>query len=116
LTVREALDELLRTSSDVTQAAIVDGTETTVAGGGGASAAAVAAAADALWELALRAASGAAAGLDQLMVEASEGATFMVADGSLRIVALTSRRPAPGLVFYDLHACLRNALTAREAA
>ena len=42
------------------------------------------------------------------MVEAGQGATFMLVEAGLRIVAITGRRPASGLVFFDLRTCLRD--------
>jgi predicted regulator of Ras-like GTPase activity (Roadblock/LC7/MglB family) len=108
--VQEALAELLRVSADVTQAAVLDGNGAVVASTGTASHAAVSSAAENLWQMAQRAAGEAGGGiLGQLVVEAGQGATFMVVEAGMRIVAITGRRPASGLVFFDLRACLRDA-------
>jgi predicted regulator of Ras-like GTPase activity (Roadblock/LC7/MglB family) len=45
--------------------------------------------------------------LTQLHAELAGGDVFAVTDGDERtIVAVTGRKPAPGLVFYDLKRCL----------
>jgi hypothetical protein len=105
---KEALDELLHAANDITQAAIIDGTQVTVAGGP-ASADGVAAAADALWTLAARSARNGGTGLERLVVESLEGATYMVTEGERRLVAIAGLKAVPGVVLYDMRACLRAA-------
>lgn len=111
--VQEALGELLRVSSDVTHAAVLETDGTLVATTGPAPG--VAGAAGELWAAAQRAAAEGAGALDQLVCEGPGGATFMVAEGDHRIVAITGRRPVAGLVFYDLRTCLRDAFGQEEA-
>ena len=110
MTAQEALAELLCVSTDVIQAAVLDGDGAVVASTGTAPHAAIAGAAVNLWQMAQRAAGEAGGGiLGQLVVEAGQGATFMLVEAGMRIVAITGRRPASGLVFFDLRACLRDA-------
>ena len=110
MTVQKALAELLRVSTDVSQAAVLDGDGAVVASTGTAPDAAVASAARNLWQTAQSAVDEAGGGaLGQLVVEGGQGATFMVAEAGRRIVAITGRRPASGLVFFDLRTCLREA-------
>jgi len=45
----------------------------------------------------------------QLGASTAEGGVFVVRDAGRMIVATTVPQPIPGLVFYDLKTCLRNA-------
>jgi hypothetical protein len=54
--------------------------------------------------------------LDQLVVDAQGGAVFAVGDGTHVIVALADHRPAVGLIFYDLRACLADAFATEQSA
>jgi predicted regulator of Ras-like GTPase activity (Roadblock/LC7/MglB family) len=113
LEVHEALGELMRVSSDITHAAVLDADGKLVAGTG--PAAGVAGAAGELWAAAARVAAENDGAPDQLVCESPAGAAFMVVEGEHRIVAITGKRPVAGLVFYDLRACLRDAFGGEEA-
>ncbi len=52
-------------------------------------------------------AAGDRARLTQLVVEANEGAVFVVRERDHVVVALTTPEPTTGLIFYDLRTCLR---------
>ena len=122
MTIQEALDELLCVSADVTQAAVLDSDGVMLARTGRASDAsdgnvAVADAADSLWHMAQGAVGEAGGGiLGQLVVESGQGATFMLVEAGRRIVATTGRRPAAGLVFFDLRACLNDAFSGEASS
>lgn len=110
MTADEAIRELLQTSTDVREAAILDAVGTLVAWSPGEVGSGLSAAADALWNAAAaRAAALADPPLDHVVVEDFAGAVVIVAAAGRRIVALTSPRPAIGLLLFDLRMCLGDA-------
>ncbi|MGO8684645.1 MAG: roadblock/LC7 domain-containing protein [Thermoleophilia bacterium] len=115
MTIQEALVELQRVSTDISEAAVLDGNGVAVASTRPMTDDAVAGAAQHVWRAAQRAASEAGARvLHQLVVEAGQGASVMVAEAGHRIAAVTGRRPVLGLVLFDLRTCLSDAFGRQE--
>jgi predicted regulator of Ras-like GTPase activity (Roadblock/LC7/MglB family) len=108
----QALTELMQLSSQIEEAAILDGEgavvsakpESAGAGLAGAAAELVAAARDI----------GAHDEVTRVEVELAEGAIFVLTEGQKTVVARTAPEPSAGLVVYDLRTCLRSLTEADE--
>ncbi|MHB8642083.1 MAG: roadblock/LC7 domain-containing protein [Gaiellaceae bacterium] len=100
----QALAELREISSQIDEAAIVDG-DGQVIGSTHGDADRLAAAGASLLDRAARARPGA----DPVQLEASvdRGSVFVLRERERTIVATTGPQPTTGLVFYDLKSCLR---------
>jgi predicted regulator of Ras-like GTPase activity (Roadblock/LC7/MglB family) len=115
LSVDQALSELLRISVEITHVAILDENGDVL--GSTVPAASVGDVGGRLWQTTTHiAAAYGEAKLDQLVVDAQGGAVFAVGDGTHVIVALADHRPAVGLIFYDLRACLADAFATEQSA
>jgi predicted regulator of Ras-like GTPase activity (Roadblock/LC7/MglB family) len=103
--IPDALADLLEISSQIESAVVLgDAGVTAAAGLGGDRSDRFAAAAR---ELLAAAESERDTELVHVHVEVRDGAVFVVCEAGLTIAAVTAPSPTPGLVLYDLRACLR---------